>query len=839
MQEEISFGIWLRKQRRALDLTRQAFADQIGCAEVTLRRIEVGTLKPSKELAGILLEKLGIPETERPQWISFARGLSDFPLRLTPSSNKPITNLPAPITTFIGREKEQSEVIRLITKHRLVTLTGPGGVGKTRLSLRVGEQVLEHYADGVWLVELAPILDPLLITHTVAFTLGLRNDPQRHIMDMLCDYLRERRMLLVLDNCEHVLDACAQLIDVILKTCPQLKILATSREPLNMTGEAIYRVPSLGLPNQQQILDTFRNYESIQLFEERAQLVQFDFSLTLENAAAVAQICQRLDGIPLAIELAAAKVAVFSTEQIAKQLHDSFNLLTGGSRTALPRHQTLHASMNWSWGLLTESEQTLMRQLSVFAGGWTLESAQEIFDGDVLILMSALVKKSLIVANQETGGETRSRFHEIVRQYMREKLLEAGQEEAIRTRHLQYFLQLADQAEAGLSGSQQVEWMSLLNDERANIRVALEWADQTDLEAGLCLSGRLYRFWESFDIREGAYWLAKLIENPESKVYAHVRAKALFAQGRLLTWLEQFSQARSATQASLDVFRVCGDRQGEIDSLLLLGYLSDATEKTELSEQSLALARSLGDVWRQAEALYQLSWIYSGDKQMACLEQAIILFRQCGDWSRLVLALSKFGNSVMLNGDIALAQQILDEAARLSDQLNDKDARSVVLSTLGRMAIIEGAYDQARRYLQEAIELWEELGTRMTVLWCRCHLGYLASCEGNLIEAGIIFAETAREFFNDKSEIGVVFTLEGMAGLFIAVGKPERAAQLIGWSDATRKKIGDLRPPLEQADVDKLIADCITKMGKAAFSDTYEEGNKLTLDEAVEYALKN
>src|SRR5687768_1957239 len=698
MQEEMSFGVWLRKQRRAFDLTRQAFADRVGCAEVTLRRIEAGTLKPSKELASILLEKLGIPEIERPGWISFARGLSGFPTHSIALSNKPKSNLPAPLTTFIGREKEQADVIRLLTKHRLVTLTGSGGVGKTRLSSKVGEQVLANYADGVWLLELASLSNTALIAQTFAALFGLTAPSTIPFTALLINFLRTKSILLIVDNCEHLLDACAHLIDTLLKSCPELKILATSREPLGITGEAIYLVPSLELPDLQQLIDTFRDFESVHLFEERAQLTQFDFSLNLENAASVAQICQRLDGIPLAIELAAAKVGMLSTEQIAKQLDKSFNVLTGGSRTALPRHQTLRASMNWSWGLLTESEQTLMRQLSVFAGGWTLESAQEIFDGDVLILMSALVKKSLIVANQETGGETRSRFHEIVRQYMREKLLEAGQEEAIRTRHLQYFLQLADQAEAGLSGSQQVEWMSLLNDERANIRVALEWADQTDLEAGLCLSGRLYRFWESFDIREGAYWLAKLIENPESKVYAHVRAKALFAQGRLLTWLEQFSQARSATQASLDVFRVCGDRQGEIDSLLLLGYLSDATEKTELSEQSLALARSLGDVWRQAEALYQLSWIYSGDKQLACLEQAIILFRQCGDWSRLVLALSKFGNSVMLNGDIALAQQILDEAARLSDQLNDKDARSVVLSTLGRMAIIEGAYDQARRY---------------------------------------------------------------------------------------------------------------------------------------------
>src|SRR5919106_6367673 len=371
MQEEISFGIWLRKQRRALDLSRQAFAAQVGCAEVTLRRIEAGTLKPSKELAQILLERLGIPETERPQWISFARGLAAFPLRSTPSSNKPITNLPASLTTFIGREKEQSDVIRLITKHRLVTLTVSGGVGKTRLSIKVGERVLGNYADGVWLGELASLSNPALIAQTFAALFGLTAQSTISFTDLLINFLRAKSILLIVDNCEHLLDGCARFIDTLLKSSPHLKILATSREPLGITGEAIYLVPSLELPDLQQVIDTFRDFESVHLFEERAQLAQFDFSLTLENAASVAQICQRVDGIPLAIELAAAKVGILSTEQIAKQLDESFNVLTGGSRTALPRHQTLRASMNWSWGLLTEAEQTLMRQLSVIAGGWT------------------------------------------------------------------------------------------------------------------------------------------------------------------------------------------------------------------------------------------------------------------------------------------------------------------------------------------------------------------------------------------------------------------------------------------------------------------------------------
>jgi predicted ATPase/DNA-binding XRE family transcriptional regulator len=378
MQEEISFGTWLRRQRRALDLSQQAFANQVGCAEVTLRRIEAGRLKPSKQLANIILEKLDTPQSERSQWISFARGLSGIPCPPTRFSNKPITNLPAQLTTFIGREKEQADIKMLIAKDRLVTLTGSGGVGKTRLSIRVGEQALQYYADGVWLVEFASILDPLLVPRTTAIAIGLRDEPQRPVIDMLSDYLRDKKILLILDNCEHLLDSCAQLADTLLKRCPALKVLATSRETLGILGESIYRVPSLQLPDLQKWLENIRFYESVRLFEERAQLIQADFSLTLENSPVVAKICTYLDGIPLAIELAAARVGTFSIEQIEARLRQSFDLLTTGNRTALPRHQTLRATIDWSYDLLSLAEQILFQRLSVFVNGWSLDAAQSI-----------------------------------------------------------------------------------------------------------------------------------------------------------------------------------------------------------------------------------------------------------------------------------------------------------------------------------------------------------------------------------------------------------------------------------------------------------------------------
>ncbi len=651
MKKETTFGTWLYNQRRSLDLTRRALADQAGCAEITLRRIENDTLKPSKELALVLLEKLGIPEHERPQWVQFARGLTGYPDQSVGyPPNKPLTNLPSLLTTFIGREKEQAEIVQHLNKYRLVTLTGSGGVGKTRLSIKVGEQVLRNYPHGVWLLELAPLNDPALLPQTIAALFGLVTQPNTPVTEMLVNFLHAKTILLIFDNCEHLLDACAHLSDALLKSCPNLKFLATSREPLGITGEALYRVPSLGLPHVEQVLEKFREFESMRLFEERAQLVQTDFSLTLENASFVAQICSRLDGIPLALELAAAKVSMLPTKEIAEQLEESFNLLTGGSRTALPRHQTIRASIEWSWNLLSDDEGILMRQLSVFAGGWTLESAQAVCDGDVLGLTSSLVKKSLIAVKQahpefdrRAGSKTRYYFHEVVRQYAREKLVEAGEEPNIRNRHLNYFSSLSEQAETALRGPMQAEWYARLEDELDNIRAALDWMDKTEaVEAGLYIFGRLGRFWY-YDLQEAQRWAIKFIQKVESIAFPRARIKALNMQSYILNGLEQSVLARSAGEESLALSRACGDQHGEVDALVLLGFIGGKTD-VELLQKALALSKALGDMRRQADVLEALGWDHSDlMRARACWEEAIALFRQIQDWGSLIDGLGALG----------------------------------------------------------------------------------------------------------------------------------------------------------------------------------------------------
>lgn len=840
MQEEISFGIWLRKQRRALDLSRQAFADQVGCAEVTLRRIETGTLKPSKELASIILEKLGIPAGEHPRWISFARGGSGFP-ESSKSSRRPSTNLPASLTTFIGREKEQEDVKKLTAKHRLVTLTGSGGVGKTRLSIKVGEQIAEDYDDGVWLVELAPIVDPALVAHTIILTLGIYSDPQRRKLDLLCDALREKKMLLLLDNCEHLLEACGILIDTILKNCPHLKILATSREPLNIGGEALYRVPSLGLPKLQQILETLRNYESIQLFEERAQLIQFDFSLTLENAPFVAQICERLDGIPLAIELAAAKVSVFSPEQIAKQLHESFNLLAQGSRAALPRHQTLHASITWSWNLLTEWEKRLMRQLSVFAGGWTLEAAQSVCDGDVLHLLNALVTKSLVVMNRRPETNVRYSFHETIRQYAREKLLEAGNAEAVRDKHLTYFVKLVERAEPELHRSNQLLWLNTLDNELDNFRSALEWALATDVESGLRIACIPWHFWEKRNhLQDLRGWLSRFLERyPTSD---SLRARGLAVYSQCLQVCGDFVEARTIARKSLQLARARSDLQNEALSLLFLGgsflFQGHMHKGTPFLEQSLALYRALGDKVGQAIALSWLARDHTDpESSKTLLLECLQLSRDSGNLWCIADCLLELALRSIFEKDFASPLPWLEESRDLYHDLGDRANEALVTEVMGTLAYWQGNYQKAITYVEQSIVLYGNIGVWWSA-WSHSRLGYIFLRQGNMIRSREAFENSLRQFKKYDSLIGSTVTIEGIAILHMNFGQPERAARLIGWVDAMREKVGNPRPQIEQESLERDLAIVHTKLDQARFAELSKEGRAMTIEQAVVLAME-
>ncbi len=846
---EVSFGDWLKRRRMGLGLTQDQLALRINCSTSALRKFESEERRPSAETIEQLADIFDIPSEERRPFLRFARGdwqafiegnTENAPWR-SPNIDQQ-SNLPSLFTSFIGREKEQREIINLLKKNRLVTLAGAGGIGKTRLAIQVGHQLLPDYPHGVWFVPLDSLSDPLRVPLIVASVFGIREGIDRQVIEILKNVLRLKTSLLILDNCEHLLDACVQLIKILLTHCPNLRILTTSREILKIEGEATYYLPSLSTPGGGDTLGKISEYESIQLFVERAALALSTFQLTNENAQVIAEICRRVDGIPLAIELIVARVNILKVEEISKQLQKSFAILANHSRATLSRHQTLRASIDWSWSLLNDAEQAFLRQLSVFAGGWTLESAQSVCDGSALNLTNSLAQKSLIMVEQELEQETRYHFHEMLRQYAYEKLVDSGEEETVRMRHLKYFLGLSEKIESGLRSINHDEWFARAIYERDNLHAALEQAVKTDIEAGLYISARLELVWEEYDLREGAFWLAEFLQEPESEQYPLARARALCAQSNLLWRLEKFSLAQRAAEESLVLFKAHNDQPGEIDALTILGgvyfFRGVYVEAGKLYQEALTLSQSLGDLWRQAKVYYFLGWDHSNyQRSFDYWQKAMVLFREAGDKRSLMILLCQIALVRVVNGDIGLAQKNLDEAALLFPLNSQIEGRGYFHIAKSILALEHGDYEQAHALLQEALIYSEKSGNRSDYLWTLVRSGHLSLREGKTREARDVLAETAKEFQKIGETIAVVFALEGMAGVLLAIGNLKNAARLIGWAEATRKEINDTRPLLEQRDVDKVIAACISRMGEVAFADAYDEGQVMTLDEAVALAL--
>jgi predicted ATPase/DNA-binding SARP family transcriptional activator len=813
-EQWISFGQTPEAAYRYLMIAYDAIGDRAMVASTYKRCVQA-------------LRELDLEPSEQTRALTFKR-----PSKL---------NIPIPLTSFIGREQELKEVAELLSKSRLVTLTGSGGVGKTRLAIHVVAEVFDLFPDGVWFLDLAPLGNPSLVPSTLANLLGLRESGGLSANNLLINYFHSRKAVVIFDNCEHLIESCAQLVNSLLTSCETLSILATSREALRVEGEFSYRVPSLEIPGPdiEFPIDEFSNMESVRLFAERAAVASSGFSVSQQNVLAIAQICQRLDGIPLAIELAAARVNVLTVEQILTRLDDRFNLLTHGLRSSLPRHQTLRATIEWSYNLLLEKERVLFRRLAVFSGGWTLDAAEEVCSGngpeaqEILDLLSRLINKSLVLF-ETTDAESRYRRLETIRQFACERLIESGELKSLRTRHLKYLVRLAEEAKPALEGPAQMEWNARWHHERDNIRAALQWADQTDVEAGLILSSSLYLFWYSFDFREGKDWLNRFLQKSESSRYARARADALCMYGAILVDLQQLEELFAIAQECLDLYRAVGDQRGEVDGLLLLAAVSsNPIEGSELVKQALHLAQLLGDEQRQVEALWKLGWYDSGQSKFVYWEQAIILARRIGNWRGLAGGLATAAGFLILNGNFESAEKYLEESERLYRQLNIYPPPAGILTAYGQLALVQGDLVKARAYFEENARIGLQVGSRQDYLWSYVRLGYIALREGKLAEANSFFSEPAQRFQEDKNEGGVAFALEGMAGLFIALSKPEPAARLIGWADATREKFGDPRPLFEQADADRNIATITGQIGQAAFSDQYGKGKNMTLDEAV------
>jgi predicted ATPase/DNA-binding XRE family transcriptional regulator/Tfp pilus assembly protein PilF len=904
--EDPSFGEWLRQRRRMLDLTQQALADQVGCTRITLRRIESGGRKPSKELALILLEKLGAPQVEREPWLRFARGLSGFPERSVDSfANKPRTNLPTSLTSFIGREKELDEITKLIAKNRLVTLTGVGGIGKTRLSIQVASGLFNERPNGTWLVELAPLSDPALVPHTITSTLGLIEQSGRSPLAILTDFLQSKHALLILDNCEHLIQACAELAETLLRACPDLHILATSREALGIAGETLYLVPALTTPDPVRVsLNILPDYEAVQLFVARAQSALAGFMLTPENAPTIAQVCHQLDGIPLALELAAARIKMMSVEQIASHLNDRFHLLTGGARTALPHHQTLRAMIDWSHDLLSEPERALLRRLSIFAGGWTLETAESVCSDEgiekyeILDLLTQLLNKSLIVAEHKHGQGTRYQMLETICQYARGKLWAVREGEMMRQRHLAYFVDLAERAEPNLRSFDMVMWLDQLEAEHDNIRAVLARALESNVEAELRLASALLWFWQIRSHKnEGIDWLERGLSieaaergaEPLTPSRAMIRGKALNATGLLRDALfvgkaaEYFEeslnlfkelgpagkpglayaflglagwtgQTRGMTteettdlrEHCLSLFRELGDKFGAAQCLLFIaGYArvkGDLERARAIEEEHLALRKEIGDKdgIAMAQAYLGLTVLRQGDAQQAreLYEESLAGFREVGNIYFLGQALSWLSGIAQEQGNHEQAARLLQEGLTLAQNVGDVTMVANRFDDLGQLARTHGDYKLATKRFNEALIMSREAGYKFGISSALRGLGRVAQSQEDYIAARSFYSEAIVLSQEISNSLTVALNLAAFATLAAAQNKPELTVRLVGAAEAQIPSIRFEMFTKERAEYDQAVAAARAALGEETFIVAWEDGQKMTLDEAVSYALK-
>jgi predicted ATPase/DNA-binding SARP family transcriptional activator/Tfp pilus assembly protein PilF len=810
--------------------------------------------------------------------------------------------LPHPLTDLVGREAECIEVSACLRRSRLVTLTGVGGIGKTRLAREVTSEVVGEYKDGVWLVGLDSLTEGHLVVQQLASVLGLREEQGRTLLLGVTEHLRPKRLLLVLDNCEHLLEASAQVAAHLLRECAEVRILATSREALGITGETVWSVPALAVPDtehlpqgQATLLRVLMGYESVQLFVERAQAVQKTFNLSASNARAVAQVCQQLEGIPLAIELAAARVRVLSVGQIAARLEDHLGLLTGGNRAGQSRQQTLRATLDWSYALLSGAERSLLRGLSVFAGGCILEAAEQVCGGageeagQVLDLLTSLVDKSLVVFEEREAEEGRYRLLEMVRQYAAEGLQESGETEPIRIRHRNWFLALAEAAEPQLRGAEQADWLRRLDREHANLRAALAFSEMGAQRAqeGLRLASALFRFWQQRgDFSEGREALDRALTREGGQEATAERAKALNACGLLAYRQGDYASASALSEESLKLHRALGNKTGIANALTNLGnvahdqgnleaaqtlYMESLGLQRELAdtvgiaasisnlgsvayfqgdyetarrhfEESLAIRQEIGDRWGIALSLNNLGIVarQQSDYETARrhFEESLAIRRELGDKAGIASSLRDLGSVVYFQGDYETARRQFEESLLIRQEIGDQEGIAASLGNLGQVILDQGDAVAARAYLEEALFLNREIGKRVWEANNLGNLGRVACIQADYASAHSLYEQSLaiRQEMGDQE--GIASLLEAFAGLVGRQGQCERAVRLLGTAGALCKTLGRTPPAGDATEYKRTVATARAALSEEVFVAAWEEGQARTLEQSVAYALE-
>ena len=653
------------------------------------------------------------------------------------------SKLPEPLTSFVGRVKEVAELQHLMASNRLLTVTGPGGVGKTRVTVQAASGVRNDWLHGIWFVDLAPTVDPTLVPKVVAQALGVMEVASESLTETLHSRLKPMRALLILDNCEHLLEACARLVESILREAPNVRIVATSREAMHVVGEQCYQLSPLSLPTGSGDLDALARSEAVALFIERVRLQQQGYAVTAQRAPAIAELCVRLDGIPLALELAAARIAVLPVEKIVERLNDRFTLLTGGARTSLPRHQTLRATITWSYELLSEHTKTLFSRLSIFPGGFTLEAAENVAAGegisqqDVLDLLSTLIDKSLVLI--EGSGE-RYRLLETIRQFAEERLQASGEEAVLRERHFNWYLRLAARIEPSLAGGpQQKRALDLLEADHDNLRAALAWSLESDRgDSALRLCGALYRFWSRRGYwREGYAACAKALAQSAPASDRAARARVLLTAGSIGNNVPE-AETRVLLEEAVALSREAGDRDTEAMALNNLARVLDwnieLPRARSLLEQARMINRGLGNKTLELHNMSNLVNVLRRQREpaaaLALAEEGLAASRSLGDRWLEAIFLYVLGRVALDRGDIEVAQRLNEQTLAIARELVMPDWQSFSLVKLAFLAVVRGDTNAARRYLAEAAEISRRFGGRLSLSECFGAMGVLASHAG-------------------------------------------------------------------------------------------------------------
>jgi predicted ATPase len=802
-------------------------------------------------------------------------------------------NLPASMTSFIGRKAQLKELRYFLTNKikplRLLTLLGPGGVGKSRLMLEVAAGLVDQFEGGVWLVELASLTTPALLAQVICVRLGLTEQAMRPFQETLIDYLQAKEVLLLLDNCEHLVEACASLVENLLEHCPRLKVLTTSREFLGIQGELKYQVPSLALPKAggSTSFEQLKHYEAIRLFLDRAELEKPGFKLDSQNIAAVVLICQKLDGIPLALELAAARLNALTVEQIASRLDQRFRLLTIGNRTALPRQKTLKALIDWSYDLLSEPEKTLLRGLAVFRGGWTLEAAIAISRGEGLgpdeveNLLHQLINKSLVIpgeVNQEEsrGPLNRPRFSmlETIRQYAFEKLAEAGEMERRNWQHSAFYLELSEEIEQALNSPDQPAWLSWLEEEHDNLRIALAWLQdparqlKTPAELGggysnlnlskaswaelsLRLAGALWRFWFVRNyLSEGILRLEEALRQARrdpTGVSPVTLAKALKGAGNLTFFQGDYQKTTLFYEESLALSRETGDRSGTAKILANLANIANATGENnraiDLYEESRAIFQELGETRGLSNVLVSLGGVLlprgEVERAQALTEQALALVYPSGDKWVIAWTQHQLGVILIWRTELEQAKKLFDESLVVFQSLGDKRQSALILLNLGEIAKIKGENALAVSQIEEAQVVFNELGDKWNYACCNMFLGDIAYNKEEFERAKLFYREGLSQIYPLGTKLLIPNFLLGLATVALKLGHERKAMLLCGAAEALRNVNAEVWNPQLQVLINETIVEVSHRIGPVAADQIFSKGQNVALQEIITFALSD